>query len=193
MQVVNCTTPANYFHALRRQMHRNFRKPLIVMTPKSLLRYKAATSSLAEMGPGTTFHRVLWDLDSPARNGEIRRVVLCSGKVHYELLETKRERRADTVDLVRVEQLYPFPAKALREALGRHCGAEVIWCQEEPQNMGAWSFMAPRLEGVLDEIGATYRRPRYVGRPEAASTATGLLHRHDEEQAKLVDEALSLD
>jgi 2-oxoglutarate dehydrogenase E1 component len=193
LQVVNCTTPANYFHALRRQMHRNFRKPLIVMTPKSLLRHKAATSSLAEMGPGTTFHRVLWDQDAKARDGEIRRVVLCSGKVYYDLLETKLERPAAAVDLVRVEQLYPFPAKALKEALGRHPEAAVIWCQEEPKNMGAWSFMAPRLEGVLEEIGAKHRRPRYVGRAEAAAPATGLLRRHNEGQAKLVDEALSLD
>ena len=193
MQVVNITTPANYFHALRRQMNRNFRKPLIVMTPKSLLRHKLATSSLAEMGPGTTFHRVLWDLNPKARNGEVRRVVLCSGKVYYDLLETKRERSLDKVELVRVEQLYPFPAKALKEILGSHSEAEVIWCQEEPQNMGAWTYMAPRVEQVLEEVGATHPRPRYVGRPEAASPATGLLHRHLEEQAKLVDEALSLE
>jgi 2-oxoglutarate dehydrogenase E1 component len=193
MQVVNITTPANYFHALRRQMHRNFRKPLIVMTPKSLLRHKLATSSLAEMGPGTTFHRVLWDLTPKARNGEVRRVVLCSGKVYYDLLETKRERGADKVELIRVEQLYPFPANALKEVLGGHSQAEVIWCQEEPQNMGAWTYMSPRLERVLEELGAKYRRPRYVGRPESASPATGLLHRHNEEQAKLVDEALSLE
>ena len=193
MQVVNCTTPANYFHALRRQIHRKFRKPLIVMTPKSLLRHKLAVSGLAEMGPGTSFHRVLWDLDSLAKNGKVRRMVLCSGKVYYDLLEAKSERKSDEVELIRVEQLYPFPAKALSEALGRHRDAEVIWCQEEPQNMGAWTFMEPRLEAVLHGIGAKYRRPRYVGRPEAASPATGLLRRHNEEQAKLVDEALSLD
>jgi 2-oxoglutarate dehydrogenase E1 component len=193
MQVVNCTTPANYFHALRRQIHRKFRKPLIVMTPKSLLRHKLATSSLAEMGPGTSFHRALWDMDSLAKNGRVRRVVLCSGKVYYDLLEAKSERKSDEVELIRVEQLYPFPAKALTEALGRHREAEVVWCQEEPQNMGAWTFMAPRLEAVLDGIGAKHRRPRYVGRPEAASPATGLLRRHNEEQARLVDEALTLD
>ncbi len=193
MQVVNCTTPASYFHALRRQIHRKFRKPLIVMTPKSLLRHKAATSSLAEMGPGTSFHRVMWDLEGLARDGQVRRMVLCSGKVYYDLLATKSERKAGAVELIRIEQLYPFPAKALKEALGRHRDAEVVWCQEEPQNMGAWTFMAPRLEGVLEEIGAKYRRPRYVGRPEAASPASGLLRRHNEEQAKLVDEALSLD
>jgi 2-oxoglutarate dehydrogenase E1 component len=193
MQVVNCTTPANYFHALRRQIHRKFRKPLIVMTPKSLLRHKRATSALAEMGPGTSFHRVLWDLDSFEKNGQVRRMVLCSGKVYYDLLETKAERKADAVELIRVEQLYPFPGKALKEALARHPKAEVVWCQEEPQNMGAWTYMAPRLEAVLEEIGAAHRRPRYVGRPEAASPATGLLRRHNEEQAKLVDEALSLE
>ncbi len=193
LQVVNCTTPASYFHALRRQIHRRFRKPLIVMTPKSLLRHKLATSTLAEMGPGTSFHRVLWDLDRNPGDRPVKRVVLCSGKVYYDLFETKAERPADAVELVRVEQLYPFPAKALREALGRHPDAEVIWCQEEPRNKGAWSFLAPRLETVLDEIGAKHRRPRYVGRPEAAAPATGLLRRHNEEQAKLVDEALSLD
>jgi 2-oxoglutarate dehydrogenase E1 component len=145
------------------------------------------------MGPGTSFHRALWDMDSLAKNGKVRRMVLCSGKVYYDLLEAKSERKSDEVELIRVEQLYPFPAKALTEALGRHREAEVVWCQEEPQNMGAWTFMAPRLEAVLDGIGAKHRRPRYVGRPEAASPATGLLRRHNEEQARLVDEALTLD
>ncbi len=192
MQVVNATTPANYFHVLRRQLHRAFRKPLILMTPKSLLRHKNAVSKLAEMGPNTSFHRVLWDDRTGLDDKRIRRVVLCSGKVYYDLLAEAETREQDQVYLMRVEQLYPFPAKALAAELARFPGAEVVWCQEEPKNMGAWTFIAPEIESVMDSLGSKQARLRYVGRPAAASPATGLFKRHVKEQNKLVNEALTL-
>ena len=189
-QVVNLTTPANYFHALRRQVRRPFRKPLVVMTPKSLLRHKLAVSTLADMGPGTTFHRVLPDAGKLVADAKVRRVVLCSGKVYYDLFEEREKRGIDDVALVRVEQLYPFPFRTLEKELQRYRKAEVVWCQEEPYNMGAWHFVDRRIEQVLGAIGIAAKRPRYAGRPEAASPATGLYKRHNQEQAKLVDEAL---
>jgi 2-oxoglutarate dehydrogenase E1 component len=192
IQVVNCTTPASYFHVLRRQVCRAFRKPLVVMTPKSLLRHKLCVSSLKDMGPGTTFHRVLYDDEALCPDEEVKRVVLCSGKVYYDLLEERNRRGLQDIFFLRLEQLYPFPYRALNEELGRFPQAQVIWCQEEPVNMGAWSFVAPRLEDVLTRIGADFKRPAYVGRPEAASPAPGLSSRHIEEQKKLVDGALRL-
>jgi 2-oxoglutarate dehydrogenase E1 component len=192
MQVVNATTPANYFHVLRRQLHRAFRKPLIMMTPKSLLRHKNAVSKLAEFGPGTSFHRVLWDDRPGLDEKKIKRVVVCSGKVYYDLLQEAEQRAAEDVYLMRLEQLYPFPAKALAVELGRFPGAEVIWCQEEPKNMGAWTFVMPEIELVLESLGAKPTRLRYVGRPAAASPATGLFKRHVKEQNKLVNEALTI-
>jgi 2-oxoglutarate dehydrogenase E1 component len=199
LQVANCSTPANYFHVLRRQIHRGFRKPLILMTPKSLLRHKRCVSALADMGEGTTFHRVLWDdaqrHPGPVKlkpDGEIRRVVLCSGKVYYDLLEEREKRGIDSIYLLRVEQFYPFPAKSLMQELGRFKQAEIVWCQEEPKNMGAWSFMEPNLEWTLDRISAMVRRPRYVGRPATASTATGLTSKHLKETEAFLNEALSL-
>jgi 2-oxoglutarate dehydrogenase E1 component len=192
MQVVNCTTPSNYFHALRRQLHRNFRKPLIVMTPKSLLRHKLCVSGLADMGPGTSFHRVLYDNPKLCEDAEVKRVVLCSGKVYYDLFEERAKRGARNVCFLRLEQLYPFPAKALTAELRRFPGAEIAWCQEEPKNMGAWSFVAPEIETVMAEIGSRQARLRYIGRPAAAAPATGLLKRHLKEQAQLVDEALNI-
>jgi 2-oxoglutarate dehydrogenase E1 component len=198
MQVVNCTTPANYFHALRRQLKRDFRKPLILMTPKSLLRDKRATSALAEMGPDTTFHRVLWD-DAQlhpdggiklAADGAIRRVILCSGKVYYDLFEERENRGLDDIYLLRLEQLFPFPLKAMVQELMRFKQAEVIWCQEEPRNMGAWAFVQPYLEWVLEQTGSESRRPRYVGRAASASTATGLMSNHLKQLGAFLDEAL---
>ena len=176
MQVANCTTPANYFHILRRQLKRDIRKPLILMTPKSLLRHKRATSTLAEMGPETTFHRVLWD-DAQlhpnggiklAADGKIRRVVLCSGKVYYDLFEEREKRGLDDIYLLRVEQLFPFPLKAAVQELSRFKQAEIVWCQEEPRNMGAWAFVQPYLEWVLEtdrcrERAAALRWPRRLG------------------------------
>ena len=191
MQVVNVTTPANYFHVLRRQLHRKFRKPLVIMTPKSLLRHKLAVSTLADMAEGTTFHRVLYDNEVLCDDKDVKRVVLCSGKVYYDLYEERAKRGIKDVFFLRLEQLYPFPHKALADELKRFPKAEIVWCQEEPENMGSWTFVDRRIEAVLTEVGAKQKRPVYVGRPAAAATATGLLKRHNLEQAKLVDEALS--
>lgn len=193
-QIVNCTTPANYFHALRRQMCRDFRKPLIVLSPKSLLRHKMAVSSLAEFGPGTSFHRVLWDTDRDtlAKPKDIKRIVLCTGKVYYDLLAERRERKIDNVMLLRVEQLYPFPHKTLADELRNYPNADVVWCQEEPRNQGYWHFMDRRIEDVLVEIRHKAARPKFVGRIDAAAPATGLLARHQAEQTKLIGEALTV-
>jgi 2-oxoglutarate dehydrogenase E1 component len=199
-QVANCTTPANYFHILRRQLHRNFRKPLILMTPKSLLRHKRVVSDIADLGPGTTFHRVLWD-DAQARQGEkitlvadgdIRRVVLCSGKVYYDLYEAREDAGIDDVYLMRIEQLYPFPGKALVKELSRFPKAEVAWAQEEPRNMGAWTYVERNLEWALQHTPIAITRARYIGRPPAAATATGLAGKHNQEQKALVEQALAL-
>jgi len=195
LQVANCTTPANYFHILRRQMCRSFRKPLIMMTPKSLLRHKLAVSRLAELALDTTFHRVLWDdaqfAGTLKDDGDIRRVVICSGKVYYDLFEEREALAANDVYILRTEQYYPYPRQALINELGRFPKADVVWCQEEPKNMGAWSFMEPFFEEVLNEVGHPQGRARYIGRPAAAATATGLLSRHLKEQHALVDEALA--
>ncbi len=192
MQVVNCTTPASFFHALRRQLHRNFRKPLICMTPKSLLRHKLCVSKVADMGPGTNFHRVLHE-DAPLCDDRaVKRVVLCSGKVYYDLVEERAKRGITDICFLRLEQLYPFPSKALSAELVVRPQAEVVWCQEEPKNMGAWTFVQPEIETVLADIKHRQSRLPYVGRPAAASPATGLLRRHNREQAQLLDEALTL-
>ena len=201
MQVANCTTPANYFHILRRQVKRDFRKPLILMTPKSLLRHKRATSTLAELGPESCFHRLLWDdAETPgpkkttitlAPDDKIRRVVLCSGKVYYDLLEDREKRGIDDVYLLRLEQLYPFPAKALLDELNRFRNAEVVWCQEEPKNMGGWAFVQPYIDWVLEQMGRTNDRPRYVGRPASASTATGLMRTHLAQLQAFLEEAFA--
>jgi 2-oxoglutarate dehydrogenase E1 component len=199
MQVVNCTTPANYFHVLRRQMKRDFRKPLIIFTPKSLLRHKRAVSTLAEMDANTTYHRILWDdaefLKSEkiklVKDDKIRRVILCSGKVYYDLYEEREKRGLNDIYLLRVEQLYPWPHKALAQELSRFKKAEFIWCQEEPQNMGPWTFVQPGIERVLEFIKAKNTRPRYVGRAASASTATGLMSRHLRELKAFLDEAMA--
>jgi 2-oxoglutarate dehydrogenase E1 component len=199
MQVANCTTPANYFHILRRQLRREIRKPLILMTPKSLLRHKRAVSRLDEMAADTTFHRLLWD-DAQMLAGEkiklvpdnkIRRAVLCSGKIYFDLYEEREKRGIDDIYLLRVEQLYPFPSKALVQELSRFKQAEIVWCQEEPRNMGAWFFVDTFLEWVLNQIGAKHRRPRYAGRPAAAATATGLMSKHQAQLKQLLEDALA--
>jgi 2-oxoglutarate dehydrogenase E1 component len=199
MQVVYPTTPANYFHVLRRQLHREIRKPLILMTPKSLLRHKRAISRLDELGNGTTFHRILYD-DAQMLPGEIiklvaddkiRRVVLCSGKVYYDLYEEREKRGVDDIYLMRIEQLYPVPLKALVVELGRFKNAEVVWCQEEPRNMGAWHFIEPYLEWVLNQVNAPNKRPRYAGRAASAATATGLMSKHQAQLKALLDDALN--
>jgi 2-oxoglutarate dehydrogenase E1 component len=198
MQVVNITTPANHFHALRRQLKREIRKPLIMMTPKSLLRHKRAVSRLDELGADTTFHRILYDdavmlPNEPIKlvaDENIRRVVLCSGKVYYDLYEEREKREVNDVYLMRVEQLYPVPLKALVQELGRFKKAEIVWCQEEPRNMGAWHFIEPYLEWVLNQVNAPNKRPRYAGRAAAAATATGLMSKHLAQLKALLDEAL---
>jgi 2-oxoglutarate dehydrogenase E1 component len=199
MQVANCTTPANYFHALRRQLKRDIRKPLILMTPKSLLRHKRAVSRLDEMVTGTSFHRLLWD-DAEALKNEkiklvkddkIRRVVLCTGKVYYDLYEEREKRGIDDVYLLRVEQLYPFPLKALVTEMSRFKKADVVWCQEEPKNMGSWTFVEPYLEWVLGQSSAKVKRARYVGRPASAATATGLMSKHLAQLQAFLDEAFA--
>ncbi len=198
MQVANCTTPANYFHILRRQLKREIRKPLILMTPKSLLRHKRAVSRLDEMATGTSFHRLLWD-DAQYLKGEkielvpddkIRRVILCSGKVYYDLYDEREKRGVNDIYLLRVEQLYPFPTKALVTELSRFKQAEMVWCQEEPRNMGAWFFVDVFLEWVLNQIGAKHRSMRYAGRPASASTAVGQMSKHMAQLKQLLDEAL---
>ncbi|MGH1413778.1 MAG: 2-oxoglutarate dehydrogenase E1 component [Pelagimonas sp.] len=198
--VANCSTPANYFHILRRQLHRSFRKPLIMVTPKSLLRHKLCTSAIEDFVEGSSFHRVLWD---DAERGQsdtklvsddkIKRVVMCSGKVYYDLLEERDARGIDDIYLLRIEQFYPFPALALVKELERFPGAEMIWCQEEPKNQGAWTFIEPNIEWVLGRIKATHLRPRYVGRATSASPATGLASIHKSQQAALVNEALTIE
>jgi 2-oxoglutarate dehydrogenase E1 component len=185
MQICNLTTPAQYFHALRRQMHRPFRKPLIVMSPKSLLRHKLAVSSPEQL-TGGSFFPVLDESDAldPAA---IRRVLLCSGKIYYELLFARRERDLANVAIVRVEHLYPFPAKAIVSVLDRYPAAtEIYWVQEEPANMGAWGFISERLEPTL----GGERRLGYVGREEAASPAVGSYKLHQEEQSQVIENAL---
>jgi len=162
------------------------------MTPKSLLRHKLCVSTLADMGPGSTFRRVLPDPGGIGADATVRRVVLCSGKVYYDLLAERTERGVDDVALIRVEQLYPFPVISLGAELARFPNAEVVWCQEEPRNMGAWTFVDRRLEELLGRIEQTAQRPRYVGRAEAAAPATGLNSKHVAEQKKLIDEALSV-
>src|SRR5690625_1658331 len=197
--VANCTTPANYFHILRRQLHRSFRKPLVLFTPKSLLRHRLAVSSLDQMTEESSFHRVLWD--DADRSGsdfvlkpdeEIGRVVMCSGKVYFDLLEARNEAGIDDIYIMRLEQFYPFPALTLTRELSRFKNAEMIWCQEEPKNQGAWSFVEPNIEWVLTRIGARMTRPVYAGRPASASPATGLASQHKIEQEALVNAALAL-
>jgi 2-oxoglutarate dehydrogenase E1 component len=198
--VANCTTPANYFHILRRQIHRDFRKPLVLMTPKSLLRHKMAVSEAEDFTTGSSFHRCLWD-DAQKGNSDtklvadskIKQVVMCSGKVYYDLLEERDARGIDDVYLLRLEQFYPFPALALTKELERFKGAKMVWCQEEPKNQGAWSFIEPNIEWVLTRIKAKHTRPRFAGRNASASPATGLASAHKSQQAALVNSALTIE
>ena len=200
LQVANCSTPANYFHILRRQIHRPFRKPLILMTPKSLLRHKKAVSRLADMAEGSSFHRVLHDdaQTNPAVAGvtlkpdsEVRRVVMCSGKVYYDLLEAREKAGVDDVYILRLEQFYPWPMQSLRKELARFPTAEIVWCQEEPKNMGGWTFVDPWLELTLGKLDVAAKRGRYVGRPASASTAAGLASRHLKELQTFSNEAFA--
>lgn len=193
MQVANCTTPANFFHILRRQIHRNFRKPLVVMTPKSLLRHKLAVSSINEMAEGTKFKPVIGE-NEQISDDKVTKIIITSGKVYYDLLETRQKHNITNIALIRIEQYYPFPEKELLEELKKYKNANnIIWCQEEPKNMGAWDFIEPRIERVLTINKLKASRPNYVGRRNAASPANGYQRVHSKEQEDLIKEALSID
>ena len=192
MTVCNLTTPANYFHALRRQLKRNFRKPLVIMTPKSLLRHKLAVSPLADMAEGSRFRFVIPETDKLAAPERVKRVVVCTGKVYYDLLAERRDKGVDDVAIIRLEQIFPFPERTLGAVLQPYANAEVVWCQEEPANMGAWSFVDRRIERVMGTAGMKASRPSYAGRIDAASPATGLAKVHAAEQAALVRDALGM-
>jgi len=197
LQVMNCTTPANYFHALRRQIHRDFRKPLIIMTPKSLLRNKLCVSNLEDFGKKNSFHRVLWDhaMDPKENNflelkksNKIRKVILCSGKVYFDLLEAREKNKTDDVILFRIEQLYPFPIKSLVKEIKVYAkNAKFYWCQEEPKNMGAWLLVRDYIQWTLDFIGAKNKEIMYIGRKPAASPATGYAKRHLSQQKDIIE------
>jgi 2-oxoglutarate dehydrogenase E1 component len=197
--VANCSTPANYFHILRRQMHRSFRKPLVLMTPKSLLRNKLAVSKASDFLKGSSFHRILHDrAEYGASNvklkpdNQIKTLILCSGKIYYDLFEVREESEIDDVYILRFEQFYPFPSSAAIKELKRFKYAEIVWCQEEPKNQGAWNFMEPNIEWVLNHIKSKNNRAVYVGRPASASPATGSAEQHKSQQTKLINEALRL-
>jgi 2-oxoglutarate dehydrogenase E1 component len=192
IQVCNITTPANYFHVLRRQMHRPFRKPLIIMTPKSLLRHPMAKSAASDFIGEGHFMRILSDPTPPAA-GKVKRLVLCSGKVAYDLIQARDAAGLEDVAIVRLEQLYPFPGDPLALRLERMTALkEVVWCQEEPRNNGGWFFVEPLLEEVLKAAKCKVARARYAGRQASASPATGLATRHASEQGALVADALGL-
>ena len=198
IQVVNCTTPSNYFHVLRRQMHRDFRKPLIVMTPKSLLRHKRCISSLDQFSAKNTFHRVLEDDAYNKKNGlielskdiDVRKVVMCSGKIYYDLIDAREKERKDNVVFIRIEQLYPFPAKTLANLLKKYEKAEFIWCQEEPKNMGAWNTVRNYIDRTLEIIYFTKDKVKYVGRKASSSTATGNLNKHLAQQKEILEKII---
>ena len=193
MTVANVTTPANYFHVLRRQLKRNFRKPLVIMTPKSLLRHKLAVSPISDFTDGSSFQNVISEVDAVRPPEHVKRVVLCTGKVYYDLLAERREKAVDDVAIIRLEQLYPFPTNVLGSVLKSYPNAGVVWCQEEPENMGAWTFVDRKIERTLAMVGHRCARPEYVGRDAAASPATGLAKIHAAQQSALVARALALD
>ncbi len=201
LQVMNCTTPANYFHALRRQIHRDFRKPLVIMTPKSLLRNKLCTSKIKDFSKNNSFHRVLWDhaIDpnekgfiNLKRNEKIKKVILCSGKVYFDLLEAREKAQVDDVVFFRIEQLYPFPVKPLVKEITRYAkNAKFYWCQEEPKNMGAWFSVRDYIQWTLNYIGAKNNVIKYIGRKPAASPATGYAKRHLSQQKNIINEVFN--
>tara|TARA_Y100001970_G_scaffold101938_1_gene128039 strand:- start:6251 stop:9121 length:2871 start_codon:yes stop_codon:yes gene_type:complete len=195
LQVINCTTPANYFHALRRQIHRGFRKPLIVMTPKSLLRNKYCVSNLEDFGKTNSFHRILYDHSLEKSSNfiklkkpeNIRKVIICSGKIYFDLLDSREKNKINDIVFLRVEQLYPFPVKSLLKALKKYGKkTKFYWCQEEPKNMGAWTFVKDYIQWTLDYIGVK-REVRYIGRKSAASPATGYANRHMKQQKDIIN------
>ena len=198
IQVVNCTTPSNYFHVLRRQMHREFRKPLVLMTPKSLLRHKRCISNISEFTSRSSFHRILEDdayveenkLISLEKDKKIKKVIMCSGKIYYDLIEAREKVSNNKVVFVRLEQLYPFPVKTLANVLKRYVNAKFIWCQEEPKNMGAWNTVRNYIERTLDIINFKDINVKYVGRTASSSTATGNANKHLAQQKEILDKIL---
>ncbi len=197
--IANCTTPSNYFHILRRQLYRSFRKPLVIMSPKSLLRNKRAISNKKDFINGSSFHRILLDdaekgnsSTKLVKDSKIKRVVICSGKIYYDLLEEREKRNISNVYLLRLEQFYPFPALSFIKELNRFKDAEFIWCQEEPKNQGGWSFVEPNLEWSLNRVNAKCKRAKFIGRAAAASPATGLATQHKEQQETIINEALTI-
>ena len=199
IQVVNCTTPANYFHALRRQMHRDFRKPLVVMTPKSLLRNKRCVSKLSEFGKKSSFHRVLNDdaynndktIIKLEKNNKIEKVVICSGKIYYDLIEAREKNKNNKIVLIRLEQIYPFPAKTLARTIEKYKNAKFFWCQEEPKNMGAWNTVRNYIDRTLEIIGKKKDKVRYIGRKASSTTATGNLNKHLAQQKEILEKVLA--
>jgi len=192
IQVCNITTPSNYFHVLRRQMHRPFRKPLVIMTPKSLLRHPLARSEVEDFVGESHFRRIMSDRTPPA-DKDVRKLVLCSGKVGYDLMEARDAAELADVTIVRLEQLYPFPGEPLSIRLARMTNLEeVVWCQEEPRNQGAWRFVKGLIENSLKAIDSDIEDVRYAGRGASASPATGLAKRHASEQGALIADALGL-
>ncbi len=189
IQVVNCTTPANFFHVLRRQVHRKYRKPLVVMSPKSLLRNERCISNLEDFGEKTSFQVVIPETQQIAAAKDVRRVVICSGKVYYDLLIEREKRKINDVALVRIEQYYPFPEDALADSIKQYKNAEVTWCQEEPENMGAWNFLDRKIEASLAKADIKGKRPAYAGRPIAASPAAGYSKIHNRQIAEFMNEA----
>ena len=195
IQVVNCTTPSNYFHVLRRQMHREFRKPLIVMTPKSLLRHKRCMSDISEFSKNSTFHRVLEDdaykkinnLVTLNKDNKIRKVVICSGKIYYDLIDAREKSKNKDIVIVRLEQLYPFPAKTLASILKRYKNADFVWCQEEPKNMGGWNTVRNYIDRTLEIINFKDINVKYVGRQASSSTATGNANKHLAQQKEILE------
>jgi 2-oxoglutarate dehydrogenase E1 component len=192
MQAVNCTTPANYFHALRRQLHTDFRKPLVVFTPKSLLRHKLCVSTLADMAEGTSFNKIYPEHEKLVADSKISRVILTSGKVYYELLAEREEKKITDVAIIRIEQYYPFPERDLTKELKRYPNAVIFWCQEEPENMGAWRFIKPCIEQVMENLDRDGEKIRYAGRVAAASPAAGYMKLHNREQKELIATAFAL-
>ena len=199
IQVVNCTTPSNYFHVLRRQMHREFRKPLVIMTPKSLLRHKKCVSNILEFSKKSTFHRVLEDdayskvnnlLELKKKDDKIKKVVMCSGKIYFDLIEAREKYKNDEVTFIRIEQLYPFPVKTLANILKRYSKANFYWCQEEPMNMGAWNTVRNYIDRTLEIVNFGDKSVKYVGRKASSSTATGNLNKHLAQQKEILEKIL---
>jgi 2-oxoglutarate dehydrogenase E1 component len=191
IQVVNCSTPASYFHVLRRQLCRSFRKPLVVMSPKSLLRHKSVVSNLKDMDQNTTFKPVLDEAEELVSPSKINKVIICSGKIYYDILDRRQELKLKDTAIIRMEQLYPFPSSDLANVLSKYNNAEIIWCQEEHENMGAFYFVEPRIEKVLKQIKHSCKRARYVGRARSASPAVGYMKLHQIEHKKLIDEVFN--